>query len=98
MEDCKEEQITLEKGVQKATLIQQTIMSLDEIDSRLYGINKRLEDLTFKTGLCSAEPDSGDTCEPGDDTYTTRLLNNLNIIDTRLNFITDRITDLEKFI
>jgi len=98
MEDCKEEQITLEKGVQKATLIQQTIMSLEEINSRLYGINKRLEDLTFKTGLCSAEPDSGDTCESGDDTYTTRLLNNLNTIDTRLNFITDRITDLEKFI
>lgn len=98
MEDCKEEQTTLGKGVQKATLIQQTIKSLEEINSVLYGINKRLEDLTLKTGLCSGEPDSGDTCEPGDNAYTTRLLNNLKIIDTRLNLITDRITDLEKFI
>ena len=97
MED-REEQIPLGKGEQEQTFIQQTIMSLEEINSLLYGINKRLEDLTFKTGLCSSEPDSSDTCEPCDNTYTTRLLNNLNIINTRLNLITDRITDLEKFI
>jgi len=86
-------------SVESTTVVQDTLSVLDYVNGTLDYFNSRLNELSIKSGVRSYVPEEcKGEIQKSPENHKEYLDYILSEVKTRLNFIGERIADLERFI